>query len=130
VTLIDGGCFTEALRCRARSFALCSLDHPLTTYHPTTRLCYLHKRKDLVETHLQPASLEQCEKWKNKIEKKHKRFLRHKERLPIARGIMRAKMQDAETYGGTTTHQPPPTSHQPPATSHQPPATSHHLRVC
>ncbi|ELR18862.1 elongator complex protein 1, putative [Acanthamoeba castellanii str. Neff] len=77
VTLIDGGCFTEALR-----------------------LCYLHKRKDLIETHLQPASLEQCEKWKNKIEKKHKRFLRHKERLPIARGIMRAKMQDAETYGG------------------------------
>jgi hypothetical protein len=69
--------------------------------HSALRLCYLHKRKDLIETHLQPASLEQCDKWKSKIEKKHKRFLRHKERLPIARGVMRAKMLDAETYGGT-----------------------------
>jgi hypothetical protein len=94
-----------------RSFAFCvragPLPHRPTTHRPPARLCYLHKRKDLIETHLQPASLEQCEKWKNKIEKKHKRFLRHLERLPIARGIMRAKMQDAETYGGTTTHHPP-----------------------
>lgn len=65
------------------------------------RLCYAHKRKDLIETHLQPTILEQSDKWKRKIEKKYKRFLRHKERLPIARGIMRAKMQDAETFGGT-----------------------------
>jgi len=66
------------------------------------RLCYAHKRKDLIETHLQPAILDQCDKWKKKLQKRLSRFQRHKDRLPVARGIMRARMQDAEVYGGTT----------------------------
>lgn len=77
VTLIEGGCYSEALR-----------------------LCYAHKRKDLIETHLQPAILDQCDKWKKKLQKRLSRFQRHKDRLPVARGIMRARMQDAEVYGG------------------------------
>jgi len=66
-------------------------------------MCHFHGRKDLIETHLKETVQEQFDRWTSKLEKRHRRFLRYKTRLPIARELalerLQAEIEERERAG-------------------------------